>query len=176
MNHRYCEETEARRYSPLNQPQQEGASVRGTGSAMPGEERDAGEAAYRRIRADLVHGRLAPGRKLGLDGLRQIYGAGVSTLREALNRLASEGLVIAEGQRGFAVAPVSAEDLREVAELRLLLECHAIASPSPAATWTGRGGGRRAPQARRAGAPLLAGEAHGCRAVEAHDRANSTRR
>lgn len=94
---------------------------------MPGEEQDAGDAAYRRIRADLVHGRLAPGSKLGLDGLRQIYGAGVSTLREALNRLAAEGLVIAEGQRGFAVAPVSAEDLREIAELRLLLECHAIA-------------------------------------------------
>lgn len=85
-----------------------------------------GDLAYRRIRADLVHGRLAPGRKLGLEGLRQIYGAGISTLREALNRLASEGLVVAEGQRGFAVAPVSIAELQEVAALRLLLECHAI--------------------------------------------------
>ncbi len=85
-----------------------------------------GEAAYRRIRADVVLGRLAPGRKLGLDGLREIYGVGVGTLREALNRLAAEGLVIAEGQRGFAVAPVSAEDFQEIAELRLLLECEAI--------------------------------------------------
>lgn len=85
-----------------------------------------GEAAYRRIRADVVLGRLAPGRKLGLDGLRQVYGAGIGTLREALNRLASEGLVVAEGQRGFAVAPVSAAEFREVAALRLLLECHAI--------------------------------------------------
>ncbi|MBR0683714.1 GntR family transcriptional regulator [Roseomonas eburnea] len=85
-----------------------------------------GEAAYRRIRADVVLGRLAPGRKLGLEGLREIYGVAIGTLREALNRLASEGLVLAEGQRGFAVAPVSAEDFHEVAELRLLLECHAI--------------------------------------------------
>lgn len=89
-------------------------------------EESPGEAAYRRIRADVVLGRLAPGRKLGLEGLRDIYGVAIGTLREALHRLASEGLVVAEGQRGFAVAPVSAEDFREVAELRLLIECHAI--------------------------------------------------
>ena len=41
------------------------------------EEETPGEAAYRRIRADVVLGRLAPGRKLGLDGLRAIYGVGV---------------------------------------------------------------------------------------------------
>jgi len=98
------------------------------------------EAAYRRLRADVVLGRLAPGRKLGLDGLRQIYGAGVGTLREALNRLASEGLVVAEGQRGFTVAPVSAEDFSEVADLRLLLERHAIALSFAAGDldWEGR--------------------------------------
>lgn len=85
-----------------------------------------GEATYRRLRADVITGRLAPGRKLGLEGLRQIYGAGVSTLREALTRLASEELVVAAGQRGFSVAPVSPEDFAEVADLRLLLERHAI--------------------------------------------------
>jgi DNA-binding GntR family transcriptional regulator len=99
-----------------------------------------GEAAYRRIRADVVHGRLAPGRKLGLDGLRLVYDVGVSTLREALSRLASEGLVLAEGQRGFVVAPVSAEDFAEVAEIRLLLECHAIEASFAAADldWEGQ--------------------------------------
>ncbi|UFN47698.1 GntR family transcriptional regulator [Roseomonas sp. OT10] len=86
-----------------------------------------GEAAYRRIRTDIVFGRLAPGRKLGLDRMRATYGASVSTLRELLSRLASEGLIVAEGQRGFEVAPVSAEDFREVTSLRLLLESHAMA-------------------------------------------------
>jgi len=86
----------------------------------------AGEAAYGRLRGDIVLGRLAPGRKLGLDGLRGIYGAAIGTLREALNRLASEGLVEAEGQRGFRVAPVSVADFREIAQLRLLLETEAM--------------------------------------------------
>lgn len=104
------------------------------------EPEEGGEAAYRRLRADVVHGRLAPGRKLGLDGLRRIYAVGVGTLREALNRLASEGLVVAEGQRGFTVAPVSAEDFREIADLRLLLERHAIGLSFAAGDldWEGR--------------------------------------
>jgi DNA-binding GntR family transcriptional regulator len=81
---------------------------------------------YRQIRADIIFGRLAPGEKLKLDKLKSLYRASVSTLREVLNRLASDGLVIAEGQRGFEVAPVSPEDLKEIAALRQLLECYAI--------------------------------------------------
>ncbi len=85
-----------------------------------------GENAYRRMRSDIIFGRARPGQKLRLDRLRETYGASVSTLREILNRLASEGLVVAEGQRGFEVSPVSVENLREIAALRLLLESHAL--------------------------------------------------
>jgi DNA-binding GntR family transcriptional regulator len=85
-----------------------------------------GDRAYRRIRSDIIFGRLAPGQKLRLDRLRHDYGASVSTLRELLNRLASEGFIVAEGQRGFEVMPVSATNLREVAAMRELLECHAL--------------------------------------------------
>lgn len=85
-----------------------------------------GEQAYQRIRSDIIFGVLKPGQKLKLDALRTDYDASISTLREILNRLSSEGLVVAEGQRGFEVAPVSIENLQEVAELRLLLETHAL--------------------------------------------------
>lgn len=86
----------------------------------------AGESAYKRIRTDIITGLLAPGRKLRLDALRRDYGASISTLRETLNRLVSEKLVVAEGQRGFEVVPISAANLREIAALRQLLECHAL--------------------------------------------------
>lgn len=92
----------------------------------PVEPASIGEATYRRIRTDVVFGRLAPGERLTLDRMRDAYGASVSTLREVLNRLSSEGLVRAEGARGFEVTPISAGDLREVAEMRCLLEAHAI--------------------------------------------------
>ncbi|HEV7338972.1 MAG TPA: GntR family transcriptional regulator [Bosea sp. (in: a-proteobacteria)] len=99
-----------------------------------------GELAYRRIRADIIFGRLAPGQKLKLEVLREGYGASVSTLRELLNRLASEGLIAAEGQKGFMVAPVSATNLRELAAMRLLLEGHALAQSFEAGDmeWEGR--------------------------------------
>jgi DNA-binding GntR family transcriptional regulator len=84
------------------------------------------ESGYRQIRADIIFGRLSPGQKLKLENLKGAYETSVSTLREILNRLTSEGLVVAEGQRGFEVAGVSVADLREIAALRLLLEEHAL--------------------------------------------------
>jgi DNA-binding GntR family transcriptional regulator len=64
----------------------------------------------------------------------------VSTLREILNRLQSERLVVAEGQKGFQVAPVSIANLREIAALRQLLECRALAQSFRAGDmeWEGR--------------------------------------
>jgi DNA-binding GntR family transcriptional regulator len=94
--------------------------------APSGSRESVGEATYLRIRTDIVFGRLSPGEKLKLERMKGAYGASVSTLRELLNRLTSEGLIVAEGLRGFQVAPVSRTDLREVAAMRLLLECHAL--------------------------------------------------
>jgi GntR family transcriptional regulator, carbon starvation induced regulator len=92
-----------------------------------GEEAEAvGDEAYRRLRTDIVFGRLQPGQKLRLDGLREAYGVSVSTLREILSRLTAEGFVLAEGRRGFEVAPISRENLKQLADLRLLLEAHAM--------------------------------------------------
>ena len=99
-----------------------------------------GEKIYRRIRNDIIFGRLLPGQKLKLDRMKERYGTSVSTLRELLNRLTSEGLIIAEGLRGFEVPPVSGPDLRDIASLRLLLECHALHESFAAGDmeWEGR--------------------------------------
>ena len=72
--------------------------------------------------------------------MRAEYGVGVGTLREILSRLAAEGLVLAEGQRGFEVPPVTARNLRELAELRLMLEQHALRRSFAAGDveWEGR--------------------------------------
>ncbi|MDI7862651.1 GntR family transcriptional regulator [Rhizobiaceae bacterium n13] len=86
----------------------------------------AGDMAFRLIRQDIIAGTLAPRQKLKLDDLRDRYCVSVSTLRETLSRLASENMVVAEGQRGFQVAPVSVKELRDLGELRLLLESHAL--------------------------------------------------
>jgi DNA-binding GntR family transcriptional regulator len=79
-----------------------------------------------RLRADLVRGRLRPGDRLRFNVLRRSYGVGLSPLREALSRLAADGLVSLQGQRGFQVAPVSLADLRDVYEVRRGLEVTAL--------------------------------------------------
>jgi len=83
-------------------------------------------ATYERLKHDIIFGKLKPGAKLKLETLKDDYAASVSTLRETLNRLTSEGFVSAAEQRGFFVSPVSADDLNEIANLRVLLECHAL--------------------------------------------------
>ncbi|NCF47958.1 MAG: FCD domain-containing protein [Bacteroidetes bacterium] len=83
-------------------------------------------ATYEKLKHDIIFGKLKPGTKLKLETLRDEYAASVSTLRETLNRLTSDGFVSAAEQRGFFVSPVSADDLNEIATLRILLECHAL--------------------------------------------------
>lgn len=75
-----------------------------------------------RLKSDILDGRFAPGSKLGTALLQQEYGASVGTLREALSHLRSEGLVEMEAGRGYRVAPVSAEDLRDVSALYIEFE------------------------------------------------------
>ncbi|WP_171181326.1 GntR family transcriptional regulator [Ruegeria sp. HKCCD8929] len=87
---------------------------------------EVGATTYQRIKHDIIFGNLEPGSKLKLEELRQLYSASASTLRETLSRLASEGFVDALDQRGFFVTAVSREDLIEIANLRVLLECHAL--------------------------------------------------
>jgi GntR family carbon starvation induced transcriptional regulator len=100
----------------------------------------AGDSGYQRIRSDIIFGVLTPSGRLKLDSMKEDYGVSVSTLREVLNRLASEGFVVAEGQRGFEVAPVSIQNLRELAQLRILLEHHAMTESFRAGDmeWEGR--------------------------------------
>jgi DNA-binding GntR family transcriptional regulator len=90
------------------------------------ESSNVGLTTYEAIRSDIIFGRLAPDEKLKLDTLKTRYEASISTLREMLNRLSSEGFVVAKEQRGFFVSSVSETDLREIADLRILVESHAL--------------------------------------------------
>lgn len=78
------------------------------------------------LRDEIVDARLEPGARLRFDRLREEYGVGISPLREALTHLASEGLVVSEQRKGFRVAPVSADDLREIARLRSEFDALAV--------------------------------------------------
>ncbi|HET9042345.1 MAG TPA: GntR family transcriptional regulator, partial [Burkholderiales bacterium] len=79
-----------------------------------------------RLRGDILSGRREPGAKIRLEDLKSEFGVSWSPIREALSRLAAEGLVLAEEQRGYRVAPASKADLTEVLKLRVMLETMAL--------------------------------------------------
>ena len=78
------------------------------------------------IRSDIISGTLSPGSKLRIKELCERYGAGAIPMREALSRLATSGFVIAEDQRGFRVSDVSAQELTDITETRVHVECEAL--------------------------------------------------
>jgi DNA-binding GntR family transcriptional regulator len=84
------------------------------------------ERTYGQLREDILDGKLIPGEKLLVEHLKSRYDVGAGTVREALSRLVSEAMVVAEGQRGFTVAPVSVEDLLDVTNVRVAIETDAL--------------------------------------------------
>lgn len=81
---------------------------------------------YEQLRSDILAGHLQPGSKLRLHELKQHYNAGNSPIREALNRLLANGMVVREENRGFRVSPASIEELQELIRTRCWLETIAL--------------------------------------------------
>lgn len=84
------------------------------------------EGAYQRLRRDIIEGVLPPGEKLRVEHLKEHYEVGAGTLREALLLLVTDALVVAQGQRGFRVAPISIADFEDITRTRVLLETEAL--------------------------------------------------
>jgi DNA-binding GntR family transcriptional regulator len=98
------------------------------------------EKAYERLREALMIGRLRPGERLKIGELCETLATNLSAIREALARLTSEGLVIAEPQRGFRAAPVSVADLADLTRVRIEIEalCLRAAVQHGDADWEAR--------------------------------------
>ena len=84
------------------------------------------DAAASRLRGEILSGGLRPAERLRLRALSQRFGIGATPLREALSRLAAEGFVVAEGQRGFSVPPVTRAHLADITASRQIAEIEAL--------------------------------------------------
>jgi DNA-binding GntR family transcriptional regulator len=78
------------------------------------------------LRADLLNGRFEPGQRLKLVSLGERFDVSLSVVREALTRLAEQGLVVANPQRGFSVRSLSVEDLADLTQVRVQIETLAL--------------------------------------------------
>lgn len=82
--------------------------------------------AWEIIRNAIVSGRLQPGAALKTTELQELCGMSVSPVREALARLVATGLVTAEHNLGYRVAPLSADDLKDLVDTRVREEAWAL--------------------------------------------------
>ncbi|WP_337869984.1 GntR family transcriptional regulator [Meiothermus sp.] len=92
------------------------------------------EAAYAHLRGAILMGALLPGVRISEPGLAQELGVSRTPVREALQRLAQEGLVELLPGKGARVRVLSAEEVREVYDVRALLEGEAAALAAQNAT------------------------------------------
>lgn len=84
------------------------------------------EQAFASLRRDVLQGVHVPDARLKLDELQSHYGFSSSPLREALSRLAQEGLVRADERKGFRVASISAADMDDITRMRVMLDVPAL--------------------------------------------------
>ena len=96
-----------------------------TTSSRTSESSGAVESAYRYIRGSIIRGELTSGEVLLESNLAERIGVSRTPVREALSRLASEGLVVLGRYRRAQVASFSMVDVAEVFRLRGKLEGHA---------------------------------------------------
>ena len=78
--------------------------------------------AYERIRSLVLDGEIAPGARLGQVELAERFGVSRTPVREALRRLAGEGLVDFHSQRGFRVADLGLDAVMRRLEVRAIVE------------------------------------------------------
>src|SRR5688572_26983341 len=86
------------------------------------EDRSLAEVVADQIRREIVAGRLSEGTRLLEADLAEQMGTSRAPVRQALQRLAVEGLLESRQRRGFIVRPFSWEAIEELCDLRLLLE------------------------------------------------------
>ncbi|NML47868.1 GntR family transcriptional regulator [Ramlibacter sp. G-1-2-2] len=80
------------------------------------------ELVYRELRNAILNGVFAPGQMLRQEEVAAKMGVSRGPLREALPRLEAEGLVVLQPRKGYAVAELDPEQIREVFDLRIKLE------------------------------------------------------
>jgi DNA-binding GntR family transcriptional regulator len=81
---------------------------------------------YRDIRRSIVMGHRRPGERLDLDVLSKAYGTSITPIRDALQMLGHEGLVTIKPRSGYYVTHVTLKQLRDLLELREILEVAAV--------------------------------------------------
>ncbi|MDQ2089537.1 GntR family transcriptional regulator [Marimonas arenosa] len=80
------------------------------------------ETVYRRLRDSILFGELAPGQAVTIQGIAEMFGAGVTPVREAIRRLTAEGALEFQGNRRVCVPQLTVANIDELIFARQTIE------------------------------------------------------
>jgi GntR family transcriptional regulator, carbon starvation induced regulator len=84
--------------------------------------------AYAALHAEILSCRLAPGTKINISEVAAKLGFSPGAVREALSRLGAEKMTVATAQKGYSVAKVSIDELKDLTHTRITIEQLCLAS------------------------------------------------
>jgi GntR family transcriptional regulator, rspAB operon transcriptional repressor len=86
------------------------------------------------LRGEIILGHRKPGERLVIDALKARFGTSVTPVRDALQMLNQEGLVTIKPRSGYFVTRVTLKELRDMLEMREILEVAAVERAAAAIT------------------------------------------
>ena len=81
---------------------------------------------FRELRRAIIMGQSSPGERLDVVAIADRFNISITPVRDALNMLNQEGLVTIKPRSGYFVTPITLKELRDMLELRKILELAAI--------------------------------------------------
>jgi DNA-binding GntR family transcriptional regulator len=81
---------------------------------------------YDMIKETIMSGKLVPGQQLKQDDIAKAHGVSKIPVREALARLEVDGFVLFRKNKGATVREMSADELLQLMDIRMALECKAL--------------------------------------------------
>lgn len=81
---------------------------------------------YEKLNEEIIGGRWAPGQTLNLDELAEHYDVSRTPVQQALKRMEAQGMVTLSSKGHFSVLAFSEKEVKDIIEIRLLLEQQAI--------------------------------------------------
>ena len=89
---------------------------------------------YRELRRAIIMGHLRPGERLEVEAIAHRYHTSVTPVRDALQMLNQEGLVAIRPRSGYFTTSLTLKQLRDMLELRKILEVAAVERAAQRAT------------------------------------------
>ena len=92
------------------------------------------EKVYQLIKQNIIKFIYPPGHNLNITELKDALGVSPTPIKDALFKLAGEGLVVIYPRKGTYVKDITAEDIHEIIQTRLILETAIVADIAPRIT------------------------------------------